>query len=412
MPIYPLKGARGITYQARWGRNPKNGQPFTKNFKLRKEAVEFLSTVGSKPYISDRESLTIGQAIDQWLTASGGAGTDGRFPVRPGTLDGYKKAVKPLRSLVLSGGAALADIKLSKMTKGLMIEIRDALIEAETRDTAARAFNRLKSVLLEAQRREQLVIDPVRGVAGIVVKNRDAEMDGDDEVVIPQPDEVRRLLTAANALSMADDGRTRNAWRRYRPMIETAIYTGMRPCELRGLARRHVLTDRRVIQVRRSADEKGRINPPKTPSSKRDIVIPKPLADALDAFMATLPADPDALVFGNRRGKPEHMNNIYRFCWRPLLEAAGLADYTLYSLRHFYASMLISMGVREKRLTAAMGHRSVAFTMDIYGKLFKAETDQDAATAVRLSDLLNDVPSENSGTDMIRDNVTSLFSIG
>ena len=57
--------------------------------------------------------------------------------------------------------------------------------------------------------------------------------------------------------------------------------------------------------------------------------------------------------------------------------------YTLYSLRHVYASVKIKLGTNPKRLQELMGHASIQLTMDTYGHLWKDE-DADRKEAEEL----------------------------
>jgi integrase len=70
--------------------------------------------------------------------------------------------------------------------------------------------------------------------------------------------------------------------------------------------------------------------------------------------------------------------------WYPLVKRVGMTcestkasgKYILYSLRHFYASLMIHYAVTPKRLQALMGHATISMTMDTYGHLFPT-SDED-----------------------------------
>ena len=64
---------------------------------------------------------------------------------------------------------------------------------------------------------------------------------------------------------------------RWRAFIVTAVFTGMRASELRGLRWTDVDFDRGVIQVRQRADAWGNLGAPKSAAGKRDIPL-TPLA--------------------------------------------------------------------------------------------------------------------------------------
>ncbi len=77
------------------------------------------------------------------------------------------------------------------------------------------------------------------------------------------------------------------------------------------------------------------------------------------------------------------------------MERAGLPPVGLHTLRHSGAARLISAGASPKAVQSIIGHRSAAFTLNVYGHIF--ETDLDAlgemldastATATKILPLL------------------------
>ena len=80
-----------------------------------------------------------------------------------------------------------------------------------------------------------------------------------DQQAIPTKDEIRLIIDNAPAS--------------HRAMFITAIFTGMRISELRGLTWDCVDFDRRVIKVSMRADEFGAMGAPKSRAGVRDIPI-------------------------------------------------------------------------------------------------------------------------------------------
>ena len=62
----------------------------------------------------------------------------------------------------------------------------------------------------------------------------------------------------------------------------------------------------------------------------------------------------------------------------------GLLDRRFHDLRHAFATEAIRCGVDLKTLSDALGHYSVAFTMDTYGHVTNAMQD-DAAQRLELA---------------------------
>ena len=51
--------------------------------------------------------------------------------------------------------------------------------------------------------------------------------------------------------------------------------------------------------------------------------------------------------------------------------------YTPYSLRHFFASMLIEKNKSLKYIQTVMGHETIKMTLDVYGHIIRRkETDE------------------------------------
>ncbi len=59
----------------------------------------------------------------------------------------------------------------------------------------------------------------------------------------------------------------------------------------------------------------------------------------------------------------------------PLLSQAGLQHTGLHALRHSAAARMISAGWSPKAVQQVLGHASVAFTLSVYGHLFKDDLD-------------------------------------
>jgi integrase len=92
-------------------------------------------------------------------------------------------------------------------------------------------------------------------------------------------------------------------------------------------------------------------------------------------------------VFTRENGEPYHPDSITKQVTR-LMRHAGLTG-TLHTLRHFWASVLISSGHDIAAVSKAMGHASVGVTSDIYGWLYekgrKAMAEAGAASIPRQS---------------------------
>jgi integrase len=162
-----------------------------------------------------------------------------------------------------------------------------------------------------------------------------------------------------------------NASGRLRPFVITAVFTGMRLSELRGLRWADVNLEAGVIHVRQRADAWGKMGPPKSKAGKRDIPLAPIVVNSLRIWRLSSPRSDLDLVFPTKDGKPLAMQNFHNNGWYPLIEKCGV-DYNFHMLRHAAASLFIAhLGWQPKRIQTVMGHASVNMTYDRYGHLFE-----------------------------------------
>jgi integrase len=181
---------------------------------------------------------------------------------------------------------------------------------------------------------------------------------------------------------------------RYRALVLTAAYTGLRWGELAGLRVRRVDFLRRRIDVAEvlvEVDGELSFGPPKTRTSRAQVSFPPFLADELRAHVAAFP-DLDAqrgLVFTSDDGTPLRRSNFRRRVWVPAVAVAGVpAGARFHDLRHACASWLIHAGANPLEVAAKLRHARVTTTLATYGHLFPGTDD-------RLDALLVDTYAES-----------------
>ena len=136
---------------------------------------------------------------------------------------------------------------------------------------------------------------------------------------------------------------------RWRPLLLTAIFAGLRASELRGLRWQDVDLDR--------ADRYSAIGRPKSDAAERTVPLTPIVVNALREWKLACPKSKDGLVFPSGGGLVEHHKNIIERGLIPTMIAAGVtvkhkgpervevegAKYTgLHAFRHFYASWCIN----------------------------------------------------------------------
>jgi integrase len=109
-----------------------------------------------------------------------------------------------------------------------------------------------------------------------------------------------------------------------RAFIATAIFTGMRISELRGLPWRDVDLEAGIIHVRQRADAWGRLGPPKSEAGNRDIPLVPMTINALRLWRLYCPVGELDLVFPNRHGRVQTLQNLRERVLVPLQKAVGI----------------------------------------------------------------------------------------
>jgi integrase len=343
-----------------------NGKRHIKTFPTRKEAVAFRDTTGVEVrqgrHVADSMSITVAEAAAIWLKACA-SGRGDNTPAEYSTLRSYKASLK-LHIL-----PALGKVRLNQLTPANVSAFRDHLLGKLSRPTAKKVLTAFKGILSETEARG-LCVGNAGAHVKIGTKGRHKE-----PVQIPSKADVQAIM------AKLDERATNEKGRRWRVLIATAIHTGLRASELRGLPWDAVDLKAGTITVKQRADERGVIGPPKTVAGRRTISIPSFLVTMLRNWKIECPAGP--LVFPNARGGPQFHAEIHTCGWRPLQIAAkivkrdGTPRFNFHCLRHFRASMLIEDGANPKEIMVEMGHSNIAVTYDLYGHLF---SDEDADT--------------------------------
>ncbi|MFC1968716.1 tyrosine-type recombinase/integrase [Chloroflexota bacterium] len=74
------------------------------------------------------------------------------------------------------------------------------------------------------------------------------------------------------------------------------------------------------------------------------------------------------LVFANHDGKPIDLS-VLTHNFARIVRQAGLGRVRFHDLRHIFASLALLRGAKPKVISEALGHASVAFTMDTYSHI-------------------------------------------
>lgn len=173
---------------------------------------------------------------------------------------------------------------------------------------------------------------------------------------------------------------------RYRPLIATALYSGMRVSELLGLTWAEIDLDAGLIRVRYQLSRAHVDNPArrvrlKTQAAVRDIPLLPQLAALLKRHKLASPfSGAGDYIFATSLGTPLGYRNVERRGLKRAAKKAGLESegrppLRLHDLRHTFAShLIIDLGLDVAQVSRVLGHARPSITLDVYTHLF----DQDA----------------------------------
>ena len=146
------------------------------------------------------------------------------------------------------------------------------------------------------------------------------------------PDEVEALL--------------KNCARHLKPIVVTALNTGMRKSEILNLKWTEVDLKNRKITVINTKNNETRV---------------VPINQTLFKELSRLPHKHDTeYVFSNDKGLPY---GSIKKSFSSALKKAGISDFRFHDLRHTFASHLVMQGVDLRTVQQVMGHKDIKMTM-------------------------------------------------
>jgi integrase len=303
---------------------------------------------------------SFGELGEEWLAA--------QTHLRPRTHDLYRTALR--RHLA----PRIGEIRIAEVDEDVIAGVIAALqVQGLSGWTVRGILVPLGGILSYAVRRRLISDNPLRRL-----ERRE------------RPQVVRREMRILHATEI--DALLRASTVAYRPVLATAIFTGLRQSELLGLQWADLDFQSEVVHVRRQLDRSGKYTQPKTPKALRDVVLMPSLGALLHEHKTRsshcCATDP---VFATATGRPMYYRNVTRRGLAAALAKAGLARegdprLRFHDLRHTYASLLIAQGLNVVFISRQLGHASPSMTLDVYGGLFdRAEHARRAAEGLEAS---------------------------
>jgi integrase len=319
-------------------------------------------------HIADSRSITVAAAGQLWLDNATNAGLE------RATLDYYRQHLK-FHIVPLIGG-----VKLAQLTMPMVRGFEDQLAKDRSASMVRNVMRSLGAVLADAQERglvgQNVVRNLRRGRRSGAESRSERRQRGKLKVGvhIPAPAEINTIVAHLEGPR--------------RPLLLTAIFTGLRASELRGLRWSDIDLKGAKLHVRQRVDRYQKIGPVKSEAGERTIPLPPMLVSALREWKLACPKGELDLAFANTRGNPHCLQDIISRSFHPAQVAAGVVNARrqakyggLHALRHFYASWCINRRVDGglelplKLVQARLGHASIQMTADRYGHLFPSGDD-------------------------------------
>jgi integrase len=357
-------------------------------FEKKKEAEARLDQIKAElrqgTHTADSASKTVGEIGDLWIQQ---AEADG---LEVSTIQGYRinldKHIRPF----------LGTLKLSKLTTPMVSIFRNRL-RSEGRSPALtkKILVSLYGLVAHAVSHGMASHNPVVGARNSRRRKQEKR-------------QKKGAISKEDARRMKDDVRAILAKvpDRYRPLLLTAVFTGLRASELRGLSWDNVDLAASTLTVSERADFQNTIGAPKSATSHREIPLPPIVVNTLRQWRLVCPRRRTDgaldLVFPNGMGKVYSQSAFDMRVFNPLQIEAGVVReitdragnriqthrYRFHDLRHFAASMFIETAAAEgksmKWVQEKMGHSSIVMTMDLYGHLWPDDKgDQNAAAGMQ-----------------------------
>jgi integrase len=245
----------------------QGGKRRLKTFDRKKEATAFAATASVEiregVHTADSASVTVAEAGRLWLESGETAGLE------RATLDAYRQ------HLELHVKPYLGRTRLSQLSAPMVREFEDKLARGDRPDgqpseprspaMVLKVRTSLSSLLSDAQERGLVARNVVRELR--IRRKRGKERQAEKRakgrlkvgVDIPTREEIKAIVGAAQG--------------RWRPFLMTAIFTGLRASELRGLRWDDVDFDKRELHVRQRADKYNAVGKPKSHSGERTVPL-------------------------------------------------------------------------------------------------------------------------------------------
>jgi integrase len=324
----------------------------------------------AKGTLTTPTKLTLQTAWAQWYEGAlnGTVRRKGEQTYKPSALRSYEIAMRR-RILPEIGSSKVTDIRRSHLQG-----IADRMLAAGCSPSSVKnTIIPLRCIFRRLIEDEVLTFNPV---SNLRIPPAEGRRDR-----VASPEEAVKLIAALPAI--AD-----------RALWATAIYSGLRRGELRGLQWADVSLATGILSVSRGWDDvQGPISP-KSQSGKRTVPVVATLRDHLDQWKLASERDGTDLVFGRSSTKPFDpgaVNQRAARAWAQTCRTCGhtaddhdddtcakfeaLLGIRLHECRHTFVTLMFEAGLSLERIGDYVGHSSTYMT-DRYRHLLEGHEDE------------------------------------
>jgi integrase len=158
---------------------------------------------------------------------------------------------------------------------------------------------------------------------------------------------------------------------------------GLRIGEALAVSLRCHISRGKTLRVREQVNPSAQLRPLKFRKAGefRDIPLPEYVSEAIDKHVAEHGTTPDGYLFRGRKYKLVIRRSYQEDFQRSAAKAGLPPEFIPHSLRHFYASTALAVGIPITEVSRWLGHKSIEVTHQIYGHLVPSSFDR-ARTAL------------------------------
>ncbi|MFU8928169.1 tyrosine-type recombinase/integrase [Acinetobacter puyangensis] len=184
-----------------------------------------------------------------------------------------------------------------------------------------------------------------------------------------------------------------------RAAITLAVYTGLRPGELCGLAFEDINQDQNTITIRRSITQSGTFKIPKTKKERTIFLLP-PAQEAIKILMGyalDLPSQNAQVWFNRHQYREDHIHlllspknlskktdihffyspNAWNQKWSAIINRANIRYRPPYQTRHTYACWNLTARGNLAFIANQMGHADYSMLIKVYGRWMDSESSNE-----------------------------------